>query len=221
MRKFDLEAERKYYHEDPSGVSLTNDTVVHNMMQGSTNLPDWHTLLDNAVVLEVGAGECSYLHSFLKRATPKIYLALDIFPARMRYAKEFYQNVPVSFIGANVLKMPIRNDSIDLCMAFGLLHHIPNLEEAVAEIARVLKPGGRFIFRDPWAGNPAIWLKYRVGHRSENEFPLTKRKLLRIFRKVGLQELNIARFWLRFPWLPPGPWSVNIGGLAEKSASPR
>ena len=43
----------------------------------------------------------------------------------------------------------------DLATSFGVLHHIPNVSHVVAEIARVLRPGGLFLVREPisWMGD--------------------------------------------------------------------
>lgn len=182
----------------------------------TTGNKEWFSLFKNQRILEVGAGECSYLYYFLKKTKPKQFILQDIFPDRMKYAIKYMGYEKTEFIGSNVLKLPIKDNSIDLCMAFGLLHHIPNIDDALVEIARVLKPGGNFIFRDPWMGNPAIWLKYRFSHKSENELPLAIKKIKAAMTRSGLKLTYLNRFWLRFPWLPPGPWSVNVGGVARK-----
>ncbi|MBE7187185.1 class I SAM-dependent methyltransferase [Jatrophihabitans endophyticus] len=51
---------------------------------------------------------------------------------------------------ADAERLPYDDDSFDLVMGHAVLHHIPDLELCFAEILRVLKPGGRFVF----AGEP-------------------------------------------------------------------
>jgi SAM-dependent methyltransferase len=41
-----------------------------------------------------------------------------------------------------------RGGSFDAVVDFGILHHVPNWQAAVAEIGRVLRPGGRFYFEE-------------------------------------------------------------------------
>lgn len=56
----------------------------------------------------------------------------------------------------------IGSNVADLATAFGVLHHIPNVSHVVREIARVLRPGGLFVVREPisWMGD---WRRPRPG----------------------------------------------------------
>lgn len=46
-------------------------------------------------------------------------------------------------IQASVLSLPFKDGSFDCIYCFGVLHHIPTPEFALAEVSRVLKPGGK------------------------------------------------------------------------------
>jgi SAM-dependent methyltransferase len=45
--------------------------------------------------------------------------------------------------------IPEGNDSFDFCFANSVIEHIPNINEVLAEVRRVLKPNGKFIFTVP------------------------------------------------------------------------
>ncbi|TAM92997.1 MAG: class I SAM-dependent methyltransferase, partial [Jatrophihabitans sp.] len=51
---------------------------------------------------------------------------------------------------ADAEQLPYDDDSFDLVVGHAVLHHIPDVELALREVLRVLRPGGRFVF----AGEP-------------------------------------------------------------------
>jgi len=70
-----------------------------------------------------------------------------------------------------------------------VLHH-SDLRAALAEVRRVLKPGGRACFWDPRAGNPAIDVYRRMANkvRTPDEHPLTRQDLAVVRSTFGRVE---------------------------------
>jgi ubiquinone/menaquinone biosynthesis C-methylase UbiE len=68
-------------------------------------------------------------------------------------------------------RLPFPNRSFDAVFDFGVLHRVPDWQAAVAEIARVLKPSGRFYFEEVTAAALDRWI-YRalLKHPAENRF---------------------------------------------------
>lgn len=54
-------------------------------------------------------------------------------------------NLPTWVIQTDATALPFKKESFDCVYCFGVLHHIPDVEKAVAEIHRVLKPGGQIM----------------------------------------------------------------------------
>nr|MBA2794642.1 class I SAM-dependent methyltransferase [Thermoleophilaceae bacterium] len=84
----------------------------------------------------------------------------------------------IDFRVMNAEALDFPNDSFGLICGDGIIHHL-DLDAAFAEVARVLEPGGRAIFREPMGHNPAINLYRRLtpAERTDDEHPLVLRDL--------------------------------------------
>ena len=56
--------------------------------------------------------------------------------------------------------LPVQDQSLDLVVAFDVLEHILDHDAAVAEVRRVLRPGGRFLVAVP--ADPRLWSEHDV-----------------------------------------------------------
>jgi len=96
-------------------------------------------------VLEVGVGEGVDHLQFIKNGA-KLF-GLDLTPRHVFMTKKrlelygFRSNLLIS----DAENLPFQNDMFDLVYACGVLFLLPNVERAVDEIYRVLKPGGKVI----------------------------------------------------------------------------
>ncbi|KAB2969623.1 MAG: class I SAM-dependent methyltransferase [Thermoanaerobaculia bacterium] len=102
-------------------------------------------------VLEIGCGRGVGTEIILERFGAAHVEALDLDPdmvekARRRLARYPADRVRVSVGDAAVIAAEDR--SFDAVFDFGIIHHVPAWREAVAEVARVLRPGGRFFFEE-------------------------------------------------------------------------
>jgi ubiquinone/menaquinone biosynthesis C-methylase UbiE len=76
----------------------------------------------------------------------------DLSPGMVEVAQRNARGLGFEIEGrvADAERLPYEDDSFDIVIGHAVLHHIPDLDQAFAEIIRVLKPGGRFVF----AGEP-------------------------------------------------------------------
>jgi ubiquinone/menaquinone biosynthesis C-methylase UbiE len=100
-------------------------------------------------VLEIGVGGGSVAQQVLSDAPEIAWTAIDIDPHMTQAAAARLQG----FAGASVktadaTAMPFPDESFDSVVSCLMLHHIIDWERAVAEAARVLRPGGIFIGYD-------------------------------------------------------------------------
>jgi SAM-dependent methyltransferase len=101
-----------------------------------------------------------------------------------------------SFLVDNAEEMSFPDSCFDLVFGSGILHHL-DLPNAVAEIGRVLRPGGRAIFWEPLGHNAAINLYRRMtpNSRTADEHPLLRSDislLRRSFRSCKVTHYGLA-----------------------------
>ena len=100
-------------------------------------------------VLEIGVGSGSVAQQLLSEAPELAWTAIDIDPHMTQAAaSRLREFAGVSVKTADATAMPFPDDSFDSVVSCLMLHHIIDWEGAVAEVARVLRPGGIFVGYD-------------------------------------------------------------------------
>lgn len=88
-------------------------------------------------------------------------IGMDLDAEALSTCRRGYPCAPVS--RADAAHLPLPDESMDLVVSFETLEHVPDAEAVVAELARVLRPGGRLVLSTPnrvfgpperHAGNP-------------------------------------------------------------------
>ncbi len=93
-------------------------------------------------VLDVGTGE-GQLARLAARLGCEV-VGLDPTPSQISVAVE--RAGGPAYLLAGAAPLPVRSASVDCVMACLVFEHIRDAELALAEVARVLEPGGRFLF---------------------------------------------------------------------------
>nr|WP_285548798.1 class I SAM-dependent methyltransferase [Actinoplanes regularis] len=107
-------------------------------------------------ILELGAGAAAgarWLHGQGAQA-----VALDLSAGMLRHAREAASRsgVTVPLVQADALALPFRSASFDIvCTAFGAIPFVADSAAAMREVARVLRPGGSWVFS---VTHPMRWI---------------------------------------------------------------
>ncbi len=96
-------------------------------------------------VLEAGCGIATDGAAFVRAGAR--YTGIDFSPTALRLARRRFemQALDGDFVEGSIVQLPFDDASFDLVYSIGVIHHIPDIEQAVSEFHRVLRPGGRAI----------------------------------------------------------------------------
>jgi SAM-dependent methyltransferase len=127
-REFFVEIERTRYELQPHILDVLSKI-------------DWQ----GKRVLEIGTGVGTDARNIIDRGG--IYTGINIdrgsTDATLRALRVF--GSPGVVMQGNAISLDFPDSTFDVVYSFGVLHHIPDVEKAVAEIRRVLKPGGELL----------------------------------------------------------------------------
>jgi len=107
--------------------------------------------------LEVGAGTGFFALNLKQAGVLDEVHVTDLSPGMVEAARRNAERLGFSIEGrvADVERLPYEDGEFDVVVGHAVIHHIPDVELALREMLRVLRPGGRFVI----AGEPT-----RIGH---------------------------------------------------------
>ncbi len=155
-REYFLEIERKRYALQPHIPEVLSRI-------------DWR----GKRVLEIGAGVGTDARQLIGKGA--IYTGINVdrgsTEAIARALRAF--SLPGNAVQCDATSLGFPDGAFDVVYAFGVLHHIPEVTKAVAEICRVLRPGGELLLM--------LYNRSSINYLVE----------IRYLRKLGLRALSI------------------------------
>jgi SAM-dependent methyltransferase len=111
-------------------------------------------LCPGMTVLEFGAGTC-WAARVLTQLGCKV-IAVDVSPTALRMGQELYARHPPigdrpspQFLLFDGRRIELPDNSVERVICLDAFHHVPNPKQVLAELARVLEPGGVAGFAEP------------------------------------------------------------------------
>jgi ubiquinone/menaquinone biosynthesis C-methylase UbiE len=143
---------------------------------------------------------------------------IDVDPAQVALARAAGKgNARVHFVEADATRLPFADASFDAVASSKATHHIQAWTEALAEMARVIRPGGHLVYTDLVLPGPLAWLAARL-RKSE---PPTRARLDATFESLGLTPVHRRTAGLVYEAVLRRPTVVARGeSYAPAAASP-
>lgn len=147
---------------------LVQEKVILRWIKRNVNLPP------GGIFLEIGcgrgAGACLLLKEFLPAAIHAMDLDVHMISQAKRYLTDGQKEQINLYVG-DALHLPHRDAGVDAVFGFGVLHHLPDWRGGMAEIVRVLKPGGIYFLEEFY---PPFYLNFvarrLLSHPEEDRF---------------------------------------------------
>ncbi|HET7570720.1 MAG TPA: class I SAM-dependent methyltransferase [Gammaproteobacteria bacterium] len=152
-------------------------------------------------ILDVGCGSGELLRRLHARYPDARLTGIDASAAMLATARAKL-GTEAQLACAHAAMQPFPGATFDLVVSTSVLHHLPKPEAALAEIRRVLKPGGWLVLTD-WCGDflscrlMKLWLSMR------------RRPIVRVYRgaecqrmleRAGFRTQRLDRYRINWPW---------------------
>ena len=99
-------------------------------------------------VLEVSCGHGGGASYVMRTLGPASYTGLDLNPVGLDFCRKKHQLPGLDFVEGNAEKLPFPDQSFDAVINIEASHCYPEFPRFLAEVARVLRPGGHFLYAD-------------------------------------------------------------------------
>ncbi len=156
-------------------------------------------------VLDLGCGAGLFLGWLSGRRDLRLH-GLDISLASLRASHERAPSVHLALGDAE--RLPYADRSFDRVVCNGAAHHLPHLEVALAELRRVLMPGGRIVLFEPTATRFTNAVRrvalsgdrYESPADHEHKHELEEARFPRVLSEAGFRVVSVSHHdWLGYP----------------------
>ena len=156
-------------------------------------------------VLELGCGTGSFTRELARSGADIV--AIDVSPELLEIAKLNCSVPNVRFQIQNAYSLSYSEAVFDSVVGSSVLHHL-EIEEALRDVYRVLKPEGTICFTEPNMLNPQIaiqknipWIKQKLGD-SPDETAFFRWPLRRLLERAGYRDIRVDPFDFLHPKTP-------------------
>lgn len=137
-----------YETEPPMGIALARaDEADRACIQLYHHVGTLAELRGKAV-LEVSCGHGGGASYLTRTFAPASYIGLDLNAAGIAFCRQRHQIERLEFVQGDAEKLPFADGAFDVLVNVEASHCYPQLPRFLAEAARVLKPGGHFLYAD-------------------------------------------------------------------------
>ncbi len=126
--------------------------MARRLMTAFQHPTEWLDIPPGGTALDVGSGPGNVTAALARAAGPDgLALGIDISEPMLARAVRAQAGPQVGFLRADAQRLPFRDQTFDAVLSIAMLQLIPKPSAALAEMARVLRPGARMAVMVPTA----------------------------------------------------------------------
>lgn len=131
-----------WQHDSYSDANLRKEKARYKV----NNFCNYISINPDTVCADLGCGG-GYISSEIATKYKCNVIGLDFSDQAIKIAKSNCNNLgnQCQFIKSSLLDIQLLDNSIDIVLCIGVLEHIKNIDKALSEIKRILKPSGYFV----------------------------------------------------------------------------
>ena len=137
-----------YETDPPLGIPLAPEDEPHRFCAQLYHHVGSLTELRGKSVLEVSCGHGGGASYLTRTFEPVKYTGLDLNPVGIAFCRKRHHLPGLEFIQGDAENLPFENESFDAVINVEASHCYPDFPHFLAEVARVLRSGGNFLYAD-------------------------------------------------------------------------
>jgi SAM-dependent methyltransferase len=137
------------YEEDPPmGIPLDDADEPNRYCIQLYHSTASQTDINGKKVLEVSCGHGGGAAYLVKTMHPASYTGLDLNGPGIEMCRKKHTLPGLDFVWGDAQKLPLEDESFDLVISVEAGHLYPDFRSFLAGVARILRPGGHFLYAD-------------------------------------------------------------------------
>lgn len=157
-------------------------------------------------ILDVGSGAGQISNHLLKFADPDAEITcFDLSPEMLRRARQRLKSARPMYLAADLTHLPFADETFDCVTCGYVLEHLPDPRTGLAELSRVMKPGGRMLLLTTEDSFGGAWTSYIWYCRTYN-----RPDLLKTCEEIGLKLRNELWFTRMHQMIKAGGICVEL-----------
>jgi SAM-dependent methyltransferase len=162
-------------------------------------------------VLDAGCGQGNSFRPLIEHFSPRRVIGIDVEEKCLQRAqmKVLQETVPIELRQCDIAALDIANSSVDLVFCHQTFHHLVRQEQALAQMFRVLKPGGLLLFAESTRAYIESWI-IRLLFRHPMDAQRSAQEYMAMIRDHGFafdpNSVSLPYLWWSRPDLGAFEW---------------